>query len=204
MRPTPGGLTRYVYDEGAVFVYNYHRTYDPSTGRYLESDPIGLNGGLNTYGYVSGNPLSWTDSLGLANDFGTTTGLPLEWQQKVRQDRIGEPTAKDNCIYQCMLRKLGIADSLNIASGVGATPIPKSALGMPTIRGASTHTNAISASGQVTGYNPKIGTQILGTNRVLGLLGRLNLVAFTGLTSYNVTQLAMCKFECDENGCTAE
>jgi len=45
--------------------YNYHRTYDPSTGRYLESDPIGLVGGLNTYGYALQNPLTYDDPLGL-------------------------------------------------------------------------------------------------------------------------------------------
>ena len=45
--------------------YNYFRHYDPSTGSYTTSDPLGLVAGYNTYGYVGANPLSVIDPRGL-------------------------------------------------------------------------------------------------------------------------------------------
>lgn len=48
-------------------LYNYFRDYDPDTGRYVESDPIGLLGGsYSTYAYANGIPVGITEPLGLA------------------------------------------------------------------------------------------------------------------------------------------
>jgi RHS repeat-associated protein len=118
-------------DEETNTHYNYFRDYDPATGRYIQSDPIGLKGGLSTYSYVSGNPLKLVDPLGLC--------------PKCQNSFI-------DCLANCMQKYDPLSDANKLAlTGVGGT-FPKSWIGLPRgMGGASPVTTVPSAVAFGTG-----------------------------------------------------
>jgi RHS repeat-associated protein len=55
------------YDAETGLHYNYYRDYDPTTGKFLQADPIGIQAGSNhLYTYGGNNPIIFIDPFGLA------------------------------------------------------------------------------------------------------------------------------------------
>ena len=67
---TDFAFTGHHFDRPSGLALTWWRGYDPSLGRWLSKDPIGLAGGVNLYGYVDNDPINYTDPSGLVRPSG--------------------------------------------------------------------------------------------------------------------------------------
>ncbi len=103
------------YDSETGLHYNYFRYYDPSIGRYLTPDPVGLDGGLNLYTYVADNPINFIDPSGLFKLIPFGRGVPgldeegRGFENAVKNIAIVTIKEADKCLeatVTCMLREV--------------------------------------------------------------------------------------------------
>jgi RHS repeat-associated protein len=64
-QPTWNGTLLDQKRDGSQLLFKRNRYYDPATGRFTQEDPIGLAGGMNLYGFASGDPINSSDPFGL-------------------------------------------------------------------------------------------------------------------------------------------
>jgi len=99
--------------------YRRNRSYDPNTARFTQEDPIGLAGGLNVYGFASGDPVDFSDPFGLKVCF---QGSPSDIESlKTALERATNTsiTLKGNCIQSYSAAR-GSKGFENIQEGLGA------------------------------------------------------------------------------------
>ena len=96
--------------------YPRNRSYDPSTARFTQEDPLGLAGGLNVYGFASGDPVNFSDPFGLC---GTPDGG--DDGKACPHDFDGSDAAA--VFAQLDRMRPAMAKTINIATAVSAAPV---------------------------------------------------------------------------------
>jgi len=151
------------YDAESGTNYNMFRTYEPAKGGYLQSDPVGLNGGISTYAYVGSNPLNYVDPEGLQMfTGGVDMSLgPIEWSKGTvcEKNAIANGLAQMVPITGMTLTLSGNAftpyggGSMLTTSGPNAFDFMSNLLGASSIAANSNTASTLAASYRATSYS---------------------------------------------------
>jgi RHS repeat-associated protein len=144
-------------EDASGLMYRRNRYYDPKTGRFTQEDPIGLAGGLNTYGFADGDPVSYTDPYGLC------PGIPGTNQLDVSDCPLGYFT-----VIGTVLGGTGGGIGGGVAGGVGGAALcAPSGPGALVCGGAGALTGATVGAARGAWLGGRIGAVLDGTILVL-------------------------------------
>jgi RHS repeat-associated protein len=186
-------------DKETNLFYNYSRHYDASTGRYDESDLIGLGGGVNTYGYVGGDPLSNTDPFGLC-----------DFDDLICQAAVGQmPISglRSPCDQDCFNAFFGISTIAAAGTALSGTPSVPKRFATP---GSSPATSVASQTASKVFGQAQLPTRLPAptaanpgamTNSVARFTGRWVPIAGFGVLMYNFYALGKCLNQCNPMFC---
>jgi RHS repeat-associated protein len=142
-------------EDGTGTLFRRNRYVDPSTGRFTQEDPIGLAGGMNLYGFASGDPVNFADPMGLCpNPIAVGLGALQCWAQDVA---AGAREAASNAATQVgrAVDRLEL-EVASVQGGMSHTEGSVSTSGLKVVAGPAT--SSVMASAEVN-VNLKIHSQ---------------------------------------------
>jgi RHS repeat-associated protein len=180
------------YDAASGLNYNYFRDYEPGTGRYVQSDPIGLSGAISTYLYADADPLVRIDPFGLISS-GCCRQNFGDCLEKCMEDRLG-PLAD----YAWRLTGLGaLYGAAATNTTVGVSGIATTTTNVGTAVGGQAGRNIGRAiGGQVGGrIGLSVGIRVgFGTTVGLG-------IGAAGASGYAIGSFIYCSAVCAQDSC---
>jgi RHS repeat-associated protein len=115
--------------DASGLLYKRNRYYSPETGQFTQTDPIGIAGGLNTYGFGEGDPVSYSDPYGLCPEYGDVGELGNRYhlldEVRIRAMRRQLPAQRSTVLAA------DIATLLQQSSGSGMSLLGEELRGSP-------------------------------------------------------------------------